>query len=87
MPNIKSAKKRLRQTERQTESNAPFKTRVKSARRKFQESLEAGDKAVSDEAYRLYCSALDKAAKKGVLCKNTATRRKGRAANALRAIA
>ena len=86
MPNIKSAKKRLRRAARQTESNAPFKTRVKSARRKFMEAVEAGDKASGALALSAYCSALDKAAKKGVIRKNTATRRKGRASNRLRAI-
>ena len=86
MPNIKSAKKRLRRTERQAASNAPFKTRVKSLRRKFSEAVASGNKANSTEAFQQYCSALDRAVKKGVIHKNTAIRRKGGASNHLRAM-
>ena len=84
MPNIQSAKKRLRRAERQREANAPFKTRVRTARRKFMESLDADGDEARAAAFSSYCSCLDKAAKRGVIRKNTAVRRKSRAAARLR---
>lgn len=87
MPNISSAKKRLRQSIAARERNMGVKTRVKRARRKFVETISGEDKSAGDDAYRSYCSVLDKAAKAGVIKSNTASRRKTRAANALRKIA
>jgi small subunit ribosomal protein S20 len=87
MPNIKSAKKRLRKSTKQTGVNLPVKTRVKTARRKFEELVEAGDKAASVTAYSQLCSSIDRAAKNGVMKKNTAVRTKTRAAARLRALA
>lgn len=84
MPNLRNAKKALRRAEDNAVANSPVRSRVKSARRKFMELVAAGNKEQSPEAYRDYCSALDRAAKTGVIKKNTASRRKGRAADRLR---
>ena len=86
MPNIKSAKKRLRRSVRQREVNLPLKTRVRTARRAFLESVQAADSEKSEERFRQFCSSLDKAAKRGVIKKNTAIRHKTRAAARLRAL-
>jgi ribosomal protein S20 len=51
------------------------------------EALESKDTAAGETAFRAYCSILDKAAKSGVIKKNTAIRRKTNAANGLRKIA
>jgi small subunit ribosomal protein S20 len=85
MPNTNSAKKRLRQAEKAHVRNQAMATRVKSARRKFMKTAEGEDQDAGREAYTEYCSVLDKAAKQGVIQKNTAIRRKTRAANMLRA--
>jgi len=85
MPNIKSAKKRLRQNETNRVENLEVKTRMKTFRRQFLESLES--EADSGAAYSSYCSSLDKAVKKGVIKKNTAVRNKTRAAAKLRTTA
>lgn len=85
MPNIKSAKKRLRQNETNRVENLEVKTRMKTFRRQFLESLESANDSAG--AYSKYCSALDKAVKKGVIKKNTAVRNKSRAAAKLRAAA
>lgn len=87
MPNLKSAKKRMRVSERQTRENYVIRSRVRRERRRFLEALAGTDKTVTQQAYSAYCSVLDKAAKKNVLKKNTAIRYKARAANKLRAIA
>lgn len=87
MPNLKSAKKRMRQNEKRYEMNVMVRTRVKTARRNMMEALAKSDVEGSDAAFRTYCSVLDKAAKVGVIKKNTAIRRKTNAANGLRKIA
>ena len=87
MPNLKSAKKRMRQNEVRRDRNLQVRTRLKNARRIMMETLESKDAAAGDVAFRSYCSVLDKAAKGGVIKKNTAIRRKTNAANNLRKIA
>ena len=87
MPNLKSAKKRMRQNLVRHDRNLQVRTRIKSARRAMMESLEAKDVEAGQTAFRTYCSVLDKAAKGGVIKKNTAIRRKTSAANGLRKIA
>ena len=87
MPNIKSAKKRLLTSEKARQRNMAVKTRVKTCRREFLNVVEGDDKAVAEEAYRSYCSVLDKAGKCGVVKRNTLIRRKGRAADKIRAMA
>ena len=86
MPNIKSAKKRLRTSEAAHQLNASAGTRVKTCRRTLLEAISKGDKKASEEAFRTYCSVLDRAARKGVIKKNTAVRRKSRAAEKVKAL-
>ena len=87
MPNIKSAKKRLRTSEMAHKRNVAVRTRVKTARRAFLEATAAKDKATSETAFKTFCSVIDNAAKKGLVAKNTAVRSKTRAAARLRALA
>jgi len=87
MPNLKSAKKRMRQNVVLHDRNQQVRTRLKNARRTMMDTLEAKDAEAGDAAFRTYCSVLDKAAKGGVIKKNTAIRRKTNAANNLRKIA
>lgn len=86
MPNLKSAKKRMRQNVVRYDRNVQVRTRIKSARRSMMETLEAKDAEAGQVALRAYSSVLDKAAKAGIIKKNTAVRRKTNAANALRKI-
>ncbi len=86
MPNLKSAKKRMRQNTVRYDRNVQVRTRVKSARRSMMEALEAKDAEAGAAALKSYSSVLDKAAKAGVIKKNTAIRRKTNAANGLRKI-
>jgi small subunit ribosomal protein S20 len=87
MPNLKSAKKRMRQNVVRHDRNVQVRTRIKNARRSMLEALEAKDAEAGATALRDYNSVLDKAAKAGVIKKNTAVRRKTNAANGLRKIA
>ena len=85
MPTLKSALKRMRTSEKSRVKNANVKTRIKTVRGKMFAAVAAKDKAATDKVYREYCSLLDKSAKKGVIKRNTATRRKARAADMIRA--
>lgn len=84
MPNLKSAKKRMKVSERQRKENYAMRSRVRRYRRKFLAAVDAGEADPIKGAYSEYCSVLDKAAKRNVLKKNTAIRYKSRAAKLIR---
>ena len=76
MPNIKSAKKRVKIIEKKTLRNNMIKSGYKSAVRKFEEAVDAGN---IEEAKTLFVEAtkkIDQACTKGVIVKNTAARKK-----------
>lgn len=77
LPNIKSAKKRVKVTEAKTLKNQMFKTSLKTTLKKFEKAVEAGDKAAAEVCYKDAVSKLDKAVAKGALHINTAARKKG----------
>ena len=85
MPNIKSAKKRVKVIEKKTLRNNMIKSGYKSAVRKFEEAIEAGN---IEEAKTLFSQAtkkIDQACTKGVLVKNTAARKKSNLSKKLNA--
>ena len=76
MPNIKSAKKRVKVIEKKTLRNNMIKSAYKTAVKKFEQAIEAGN---MDEAKVLFSEAtkkVDQACTKGVIVKNTAARKK-----------
>jgi len=79
MANIKSAEKRVRQTATRSLRNKATKTRVKSARKAAVEAVKTGDKSSAAKISEL-ASAADKAANKGVIHRNKASRIKARIA-------
>ena len=76
MPNIKSAKKRVKVIATKTLRNQMIKTNVKTLIKKFNAAVEANDKAAATEAYKLVVKRIDQAVAKGVYKKNTASRKK-----------
>ena len=85
MPNIKSAKKRVKVIEKKTLRNNMIKSGYKSAVRKFEEAIEAGN---LEEAKVLFSEAtkkIDQACTKGVIVKNTAARKKSNLSKKLNA--
>ncbi len=78
MANTKSSEKRIRSNERKRVRNQMYRSRVKTAVRKAEEQILTGLDTV--EAIRLAMSTLDKAAGKGIIHKNNASRRKSRLA-------
>jgi small subunit ribosomal protein S20 len=74
--NIKSQIKRNRQNEKRRLRNKSVKSSLKTAVRKFRETVEAGDAEQAEVLMRQASQALDKAASKGVIHKNQAANRK-----------
>ncbi len=86
MPNIKSAIKRTRVIEKKTMQNNMIKSAYKTAVKKFEQAVEAGN---VEEATTLFSEAtkkIDQACTKGVIVKNTAARKKSNLAKKLNAI-
>lgn len=77
MPNIKSAIKRVKVTEKKTLRNKIIKTKVKNAIKKF-ESVVSLNPENAQEQYKLTVSQIDRAVSKGILHKNNAARKKSR---------
>ena len=53
MPNIKSAKKRVKTTEKRALRNKMYRTEMKTIIKKFNLAVESGDKAAAEAAYTL----------------------------------
>ncbi|HHZ08791.1 MAG TPA: 30S ribosomal protein S20 [Rhizobiales bacterium] len=86
MANTSSAKKATRKIARRTEVNKSRRSRVRSFVRKVEEALASGDKAAAAAAFSAAQPELMRAATKGVLHKNTASRKVSRLAQRLKAL-
>lgn len=86
MANHKSALKRVRQTKTRTERNRQRKTTIKKLRKETIGSVEAGDAKAAAESLSKYSSAVDKAAKKGLIHKNKAANLKSKAAKVVASV-
>ena len=87
MPNIKSAIKRTRIIDKKTAENNMIKSAYKTAIKKFEAAVEAGDKVKAEEAFKLAVKKVDQACTKGVLKANTASRKKSSLAKKLNTVA
>ena len=87
MANIKSAKKRILVNRTKAARNKAVKSSVKTAIKKVTAAIEAKDKDAAAKALVAATSTIDKAAKKGVYHKNTASRKVARLAQAVNKMA
>ncbi len=78
MANHFSALKRARQTEKRTAVNRASRSRLRTALRSFRTALASGNRESAQQKFAETASALDKAAKNGVIHTNTASRYKSR---------
>ena len=85
--NIKSAKKRILVSKTRNERNKAIKSAVKTAIKKVDAAVAAGDKEAAAAALLAATSKIDKAATKGVYHKNTASRKISRMTKAVNGIA
>lgn len=77
----------MRVTARKTLKNSKIKGAFRSASKKTVEAIAKGDKNLAKEWFQKTAKALDKAAQKKVIHKNTAARKKSRLNKAVKAIA
>ena len=80
MPNIDSAKKRARQSEKRTAKNHARKSRIRSFTRKVEEALASGNRDEAIKALKIAEPELMRGATKGVIHRNTAQRKVSRLA-------
>lgn len=85
MANTKSAIKRVKVTKVKTLRNAMKKSALKTAIRKCKEAIAKKDPSAAD-LLKKAIKALDKAAAKNLIHKNTAARKKSRLTKALNAV-
>jgi len=78
LPNIKSAEKRVRVTERKRLRNKSVRTMCKTNITKAERLIYMGDVNAAQEAVAVAITSLDKAAEKGIIHPNNAARRKSR---------
>jgi len=83
MPNTKSAAKAMRQAQRRKIHNLDIKDNFKSAVKEVKKLIAGGKKTEAMTAMKAAMSALDKAAKKHVIKKTAASRKKSRLAISL----
>lgn len=86
MANTSSAKKATRKIARRTAINRNRRSRVRGFIRKVEEALAAGDKDAATAAFQVAQPELMRAASKGILHKNTASRKVSRLAHRLKTL-
>lgn len=87
MANTASARKRIRQTVKRTERNQARKSRMRTFVKKVEVACASGDKAAATEALRAAQPEMQRAAGKGVIHKNTVSRKISRLAARIKALA
>lgn len=78
MPNTKSAKKRLKQSERRRLANRVVKSALKTQVKKVRDAVAAKDLTKAEDEARLTATKLDRAAARHVIHRNAAARTKSR---------
>ena len=86
MANTKSAKKMVRKIARRTDVNKGRRSRIRTYVRKVEEAIASGNLAAASEALQSAQPELMRAAHKGVLHKNTASRKVARLAARVKAL-
>jgi small subunit ribosomal protein S20 len=86
MANIHSQKKRILRAERERIENRRYTSSVKTYFRRLEAAAAGGDATAAETELRTLTSTIDKAVKRGALHRNTAARKKSRAARIRAAI-
>lgn len=86
MAHHQSAKKRIRQTKRRTEVNRSRVSRIRTFVKKFELAVASGDKAVAAAALREAMPELQRGVTRGVLHRNTVSRKISRMSARVKAL-
>lgn len=78
MANHKSAQKRIRQTQTRTDRNKYYRTRIKNIIKAVREAVNTNDVEKAQESLKVANKELHKFVSKGIIKKNTASRRVSR---------
>lgn len=87
MANIKSAKKRARQSEARRQRNASARSMVRTSIKKVIKAIRSGDKAAAQAAMSAAQPIIDRYAARGLIHKNKAARHKSRLSMHIKAMA
>lgn len=87
MANIKSAKKRAKQAEKNRQHNASFRSMVRTYIKRVQAAIKSGNKETATTAYAAAVPVIDRMADKGIIHKNKAARHKSRLNAQIKALA
>ncbi len=87
MANIRSAKKRIRQTERKTAVNRDRTSRIRTFIKKVETAIASGDKSAANGALKIAQPEIHRGVTKGVLKKETASRKVSRLNARIKAMA
>ena len=75
MANIRSAKKRIRQTATKTEVNRNRVSRIRTFIKKVETAIDSGDKGAANDALKAAQPEIQRGVTKGVLAQSTASRK------------
>jgi small subunit ribosomal protein S20 len=87
MANTRSAKKMVRKIETRTAVNTARRSRMRTFIRKVEEAIESGDQSAASEALKAAQPEIMRASQKGVLHKNTSSRKISRLSARVKAMA
>jgi small subunit ribosomal protein S20 len=87
LANIKSAKKRARQSEQRRLRNISARSMVRTALKKVIKAIESKDKVAATEAFAVAQPVMDRYAARGLIHKNKAARHKSRLSVKIRELA
>jgi small subunit ribosomal protein S20 len=86
MANTKQAAKRAKKSIKQRAANVSLRTTLRSAIKKVQKAIDAGDAAAAESVFRAEQSTIDSIADKRIIHKNKAARHKSRLAAQIKAL-
>jgi small subunit ribosomal protein S20 len=87
MANTAQARKRARQNDKQRAHNAALRSTMRTAIKKVQKAVLAGDKNAAQSIFTDSMSVIDSIADKRIIHKNKASRHKSRLSSAVKAMA
>lgn len=86
MANTKSAKKAIRKIDRKTAVNKNRRSRMRTFIRRVEEAIASGDKAAASAALTAAQPEIMRSAQKGILHKNSASRKISRLSQRVKAL-
>ena len=86
MANTKSAQKMVRKIQKRTAVNGARRSRMRTFLRKVEDAIKAGDAAAAREALQNAQPEIMRAAQKGIIHKNTASRKVSRLSSRVKAL-